>query len=50
MDPSGWIFNPVKVGLAPSSFTTRRTRTISATQRIDESELLDGIGNWSRLV
>jgi len=29
-------------GVAPPQFTTRRTRTISATARADEAELIDG--------
>ena len=33
-----------RVGIAPTSFTTRRTRTTSVTKKIDEKDLEDGTG------
>ena len=38
-----------RVGIAPTSFTTRRTRTTSVTKKIDEKDLEDGTGMffWS---
>lgn len=42
-DPSGSPLDVARVGMAPKTFTTRRTRTTSVTQKIDEAELEDGI-------
>ena len=39
-----------RVGIAPTSFTTRRTRTTSVTKKIDEKDLEDGTGLFSYLI
>jgi len=42
MESCGSPLDVARVGIAPNTFTTRRTRTISATAKIDEAELEDG--------
>merc|ERR1711935_956739 len=42
-DPSGSPLDVARVGMAPKTFTTRRTRTTSVTQKIAETELEDGV-------
>ena len=45
MEAVGSPLEVARVGLAPSYFTTRRTRTLSATARIDDAELVTGTGS-----
>ena len=45
MESCGSPLDVARVGIAPNTFTTRRTRTISATAKIDEAELEDGTGS-----
>ena len=49
IESCGSPLDVAKCGLAPNSFTTRRTRTISATAKIDEADLQNGIGKYRNL-
>lgn len=43
VESCGSPLDVAQVGIAPTVFTTRRTRTISACAKIDEADLQDGI-------
>ena len=50
VESCGSPLDVAQVGIAPTLFTTRRTRTISATAKIDDADLVDGIGKYINLM
>lgn len=50
VESCGSPLDVAQVGIAPTVFTTRRTRTISACAKIDEADLQDGIGEYLKML